>query len=1013
MKKFNYLIVLFLSLLTWQGYQGQNVTLNPCSSGIAQNTYLMASTTTAPNYNRSATIVTAGQLSALNGGDITNIFFRRFAATGTLPAGNNFKVYMKLTAAADFGSSAITWATEIASATLVYDGDPSAIVGSDAGYKNFPLIAPFTYTTGSNIAFFYEYSQTVAPATTISWDYEYGTTCTGSNNNTGKYTVSAAGLPATLATSNYRRPLLAFQVNFPPANAAPACTTLSTPANNATGISVTPTFNWASVGGQNGATTYLINLGTTPGGTDIMNGVDVGNVTTYTVSTALNFLTAYYVTILPKNGIGTATGCTETKFTTSNITCPVVTAPATAATGVSTTPSITWNASAGATGYKITMGTTSGGTDILNAVDVGNVLTYTFATPLMQNTTYYYTINSYSGAVSSASCTIRNFTTACGALTPNYTNDFATFPGACWSQASGGTAATGSTGSTLYWAADGFLNSGTTGAAKMNIYSTARIGWLKSPSFDLSAGGYRVNFNYGLTAFAGTGASTFGSDDMVQFLVSTDGGTTWTVLQTWDASTPVSNTSNLYSVNLAAYTGANTMFAIYGSSGTVSDSQDFEFFVDNFIVETIPSCLGPVSPMNSGATTSSLSYTWTAPTPAPANGYQVFYSTTNTAPLPTVVLTGSNSVTSATTSATISGLTSDTTYYVWVRSDCGATQGNWISAGSANTGYCAVSTTGQASWIASFTSTGASTNMNYTSAAAASATGYANLTATNKISNFANSSTSISLTAGGPTTGFAIWVDWNNNLIFEASEKVFGTTGYVTTTTGTIMVPTTAAIGNYRMRTVVDWNTSTITNPCAIVTRGEYIDYTFEVVAPPSCAPVSAITASNITTTTADLSWTAPATAPGIGYDVFYSMTNTAPTGTTPATTTSTTTMKMLTGLTPSTLYYVWVRSNCSVADQSSWTALPSFTTVTPPPANDECSTPNAITPGGMFTQNPITATNVGGTNTADATAVHACQSNANKDVWFSVVVPASGNITIETKPVTGSNFTDSVLAVY
>lgn len=77
---------------------------------------------------------------------------------------------------------------------------------------------------------------------------------------------------------------------------------------------------------------------------------------------------------------------------------------------------------------------------------------------------------------------------------------------------------------------------------------------------------------------------------------------------------------------------------------------------------------------------------------------------------------------------------------------------------------------------------------------------------------------------------------------------------------------------------------------------------------------------------------------------------------------------------------------------------------------NDECSGAIALTPGGTFATNPLTTTNVGASTTAGLTP--SCQANFAADVWYSVVVPASGNITIETQS-TGSGYTDSVVAAY
>ncbi|RXM53618.1 MULTISPECIES: T9SS type A sorting domain-containing protein [unclassified Chryseobacterium] len=187
-----------------------------------------------------------------------------------------------------------------------------------------------------------------------------------------------------------------------------ACPSVSSPASAGTGVAVLPAISWTSI---SGATGYRITMGTTAGGTDIMNNVDVGNVTTYTLTTPLSFNTKYYYTVNAYSPTSASSGCTERNFTTA-VLCPSVTAPASAATGVSVLPTITWTAITGATGYRITMGTTAGGNDIMDNVDVGNVATYALTTPLLFNTKYYYKVIAYSGSVVGATCTERNFTTA-------------------------------------------------------------------------------------------------------------------------------------------------------------------------------------------------------------------------------------------------------------------------------------------------------------------------------------------------------------------------------------------------------------------------------------------------------------------------------------------------------------------------------------------------------------------------------------------------------------------------
>ena len=78
-------------------------------------------------------------------------------------------------------------------------------------------------------------------------------------------------------------------------------------------------------------------------------------------------------------------------------------------------------------------------------------------------------------------------------------------------------------------------------------------------------------------------------------------------------------------------------------------------------------------------------------------------------------------------------------------------------------------------------------------------------------------------------------------------------------------------------------------------------------------------------------------------------------------------------------------------------------------PANDNCSGAIALTPGVVFATNPLNSTNLSATTTAGLAP--SCQTNSVNEVWYSVVVPASGNITIEAQANGG--MTDSVIAAY
>lgn len=80
------------------------------------------------------------------------------------------------------------------------------------------------------------------------------------------------------------------------------------------------------------------------------------------------------------------------------------------------------------------------------------------------------------------------------------------------------------------------------------------------------------------------------------------------------------------------------------------------------------------------------------------------------------------------------------------------------------------------------------------------------------------------------------------------------------------------------------------------------------------------------------------------------------------------------------------------------------------PVANNTCTGAIALPLGTDFSSGAVTASNTGATTDGNSPA---CQSDAAENVWFKVIVPASGKVTIETGEVQGSSFDDSVLTVY
>jgi uncharacterized protein (DUF2141 family) len=206
---------------------------------------------------------------------------------------------------------------------------------------------------------------------------------------------------------------------------APACTTPVSPTIGATGVAVNGNLTWNAA---TGATGYKLWFGTDGGGTsdptDIVNGTDLGNVTTYAY-TNLAYSTDHYWKIVPYNVAGDATGCSIWNFTTEALpppSCTTPISPTIGATGVAVNGNLTWNAATGATGYKFWFGTdgsgTSDPTNIVNGTDLGNVTTYAY-TNLAYSTVHYWKIVPYNAGGDATGCSIWGFTTE---APPNYSS---------------------------------------------------------------------------------------------------------------------------------------------------------------------------------------------------------------------------------------------------------------------------------------------------------------------------------------------------------------------------------------------------------------------------------------------------------------------------------------------------------------------------------------------------------------------------------------------------------------
>jgi PLD-like domain len=245
-----------------------------------------------------------------------------------------------------------------------------------------------------------------------------GSTFTGYVSTNGSTWTAVASTSATIA-SNARAGLVvtshdtsqlntATFANVSVATAvAPGAPGSPSPANGATGVAATPTLTWTA----SGATSYDVKFGTTNPPASVSSNQPAAS---YTPATLANN-TQYFWQIVARNASGTTAGPVWS-FTTAAAPTPPSTpaspSPANNATGVSTTPTLTW-ASSGATSYDVKFGTTNP-PPVVSSSQPG--ASYSPST-LLTSKKYFWQIVARNGA-GTTSGPVWSFTTAAAASNP-------------------------------------------------------------------------------------------------------------------------------------------------------------------------------------------------------------------------------------------------------------------------------------------------------------------------------------------------------------------------------------------------------------------------------------------------------------------------------------------------------------------------------------------------------------------------------------------------------------------
>lgn len=294
-------------------------------------------------------------------------------------------------------------------------------------------------------------------------------------------------------------------------------------------------------------------------------------------------------------------------------------------------------------------------------------------TGLTANTEYTVYVRSICGVGDSSEIVSQTFRTPCAAevvtTDDSYVEEFEEITSgipSCWEQTASD------------W------ESYATGYAGRGLYFTEYYGGvdtLITPEFNLSAltNGAQLRFWYKLPEEEDWYGNAYSATLEVLYRTSTSGE--WTVGETL---TDVVEDWTEYEYILPASTAAAS-YQIAFRAVSASSYTDTYVYLDNVIVETVPSCQRPTSGTITGVTPESAVVTWDAV--AGATGYSVAYGETNDVDAATVV-----SADDAT--KTLEGLYPETDYYVWVRTVCGSDNANWLALGMFTTEVACAEVTG-------------------------------------------------------------------------------------------------------------------------------------------------------------------------------------------------------------------------------------------------------------------------------------------------------------------------------
>ena len=470
--------------------------------------------------------------------------------------------------------------------------------------------------------------------------------------------------------------------------------------------------------------------------------------------------------------------------------------------------------------------------------------------------------------------------------------------------------------------------SGSSGNHVLAFYRGSSTGTLVAISPEINSSyplnGYQITFD---ACYANSSGGTMTAGKLgIGIITDPTDFSTFELIEEIDITDGYS-TYGTHTVMFNSYTGSGQYFAIQDIH-----TQNGYVLVDNIEVTELPACLPPTDVTLDGGLNAVVSWTGTA------DSFDIAFSDDPTAN-PEDVIVGTTDQNSFELYKVVSLTEGD--YTIWVRANCGGSYSTWVST-TLSLSYCTPNPTshdGSGITGVSFgTGSYVVTNGDGSASLPASSPFYGDYTSMIGGVN-AGLAATIAITTGTgsyPYT-FVIWVDLDKDFTFEDDEVLY--VGKASAGNGTlnatITIPATQELGDYRMRIygadsyftsfynngTTDW--SAAHDPCNSGTYRHAHDYTVRVLEAPSCLAPSGLDATNITTQSADLSWTA--NSGETSWNVYYKKTSETDYSKAMDVTDN---PYNLTGLDAATNYVYYVTANCSGSETSDPSAEYTFATL-------------------------------------------------------------------------------------